>query len=301
MLSELYWYVRVVEAGGFSAAAERTGVAKSSLSRRIMQLEKRLDVQLLNRSTRRFAMTAIGEQIYRNALDMLTSAETAEIRAREANDVPSGLIRLAAPAILSSWVLKALERFQRRYPKVQFAFMPRDTVVSLTELRLDLALTLDSVPLDSGDIVVRPLATLDNLIVGSPALLQRLARPASIAEVGDSDLLALSGPQELQPWRLQDHPRTVQTPALKTDSLAALKDAAEAGLGLACLPLLACHRELEAGDLCRACKEDEPSASALYVMTPSYRGTPQAVRSLIDHLRNEVADRPGKGMHPAIP
>lgn len=82
MLGELYWYVHVVDAGGFSAAAERTGVAKSSLSRRIMQLEGRLNVKLLNRNTRSFAMTAIGEQIYRNALDMLNSAEAAELYAQ---------------------------------------------------------------------------------------------------------------------------------------------------------------------------------------------------------------------------
>lgn len=168
--------------------------------------------------------------------------------------------------------------------------------MSLAELRLDLALTLDRVPQDSVDIVVRRLASLANRIVGAPEMVERLGRPERISEVEDRSLLAISGPYAIHHWSLQGMTRPVVAPAFSSDNLAVLKDAALAGLGLACIPLLACHKEIEHGSLQLACEADEPNSSTLYAMTPSYRSTTSAVRTLIDHLRNCIISSPAEGM-----
>jgi len=92
LLGDLYWFVQVVEAGSFSGAAERSGIAKSSLSRRVAQLEQSLGLQLLNRNTRLFAITGAGERIYRHALEMTAAMEAALQYAEESTSTPNGLM-----------------------------------------------------------------------------------------------------------------------------------------------------------------------------------------------------------------
>lgn len=299
LLSDLYWLIRVVEAGSFSAAAEHTGIAKSSLSRRIMQLEQSLDVQLLNRSTRQFTMTTVGEQIYRHALDMLAAAEAATLSAQETLDSPSGLIRLAAPGILADWLLEELTSFRALHPKVQFALTRADALVELRAQRLDLSLTLGEAPSDSSEIVARPLATLHNVIVGNPAFVQRLRKPRDLSDIADTHLLALGSPHALQPWRLSGQPRTLLNPALSADTLLALRDAALASAGLACLPLSACLEQLNSGALVTACPDERPDTTTLYALTPSYKGITHATRSLLQHLRKHLAAAPRQGIEPS--
>lgn len=299
LLSDLYWFTRVVEAGSFSAAAENTGIGKSSLSRRIMQLEQRLDVQLLNRSTRQFTMTTVGEQIYRHALDMLAAAEAATLSAQETLGSPSGLVRLAAPGILADWLLEQLSGFREHYPKVSFALTRADALLELRAQRLDLSLSLGDTPRDSGEIVARPLATLDNVIVGNRALLDRLHHPRDLVAVEDANLLAQGSPHALQPWRLAGRQRTLLTPALSADTLLSLRDAALAGVGLACLPLAACVDQLRSGALLRACPDEHPDATTLYALTPSYRGITHTTRNLLQFLRERLAAEPRQGIEPA--
>lgn len=119
-LTELYWYTCVVDLGSYSAAAEHAGVAKSSLSRRVVKLEERLGVQLLSRNTRGLTMTSAGEDIYRHALDMLASADAAQISAEENLGTCNGLLRIAIPSILSSWLIGILSGFQKDNPTVQY-------------------------------------------------------------------------------------------------------------------------------------------------------------------------------------
>ncbi|MET1078358.1 MAG: LysR substrate-binding domain-containing protein [Pseudomonas sp.] len=299
LLDQLYWYLHVVEAGSISAAAERTGIAKSSLSRRIIQLEKHLGVQLLSRTSRNFAMTTLGEQVYRHALDVLAVVDRVQASAQEARGAPGGLLRVAAPAILSDWLLGQFAGFQATHPKVSFALTTQDSVAELASQRLDLALSLNEIPTDSGELVARPVAELANVIVGSPRLLERLDDPRRLAEVPASALLAGGPPQALQPWRLHDRLYLPHGAAFTTENLQMLREAAKAGLGLACLPLCACLNELAAGTLRRACTAEAPLPATLYALTPAHRGITQTVRSLIQHLRDDLADGQRPGMQPA--
>lgn len=298
LLSDLYWFICVVEAGSFSAAAENTRVAKSSLSRRIMQLEQQLGVQLLNRTTRQFTLTTVGEQIYRNALEMLAAAEAASLNAQETLGTPRGLLRMSAPSALTSWLLGQQSAFHQQYPRVRFSLLQADALVELRPQRLDLSLSLNASPKDSSEIVARPLAKLTNVIVGHPALLKRLGNPKTLAQVDDSALLAIGPAATPQPWSLEHTQRELHNPVLCAEHLLTLREAAKAGLGLACLPLYACQDELTAGSLLQACPQDRPSDTTLYALTPSHRGITQTTRSFLQHLREQLAENPPPGMEP---
>ncbi|TBU98082.1 LysR substrate-binding domain-containing protein [Stutzerimonas kirkiae] len=295
LLGELYWFIRVVEAGSFSAAAEQTGIAKSSLSRRIIQLEKRLELQLLNRNTRSFSMTSLGEQVYRHALEMLAAAEAVEACAQQANGAPSGLLRLSAPDILSEWLMQLLHDFQTQYPRVSFSLLPQDAQVELASQRLDLSLSLEA-PDNSSDIVSRELASLQKVIVATPALIEALGNPQTLEQVPDKNLLALGTPPRT--WSLHNQDRRLQTPAFTAQNLHLLREATKAGIGIAYLPLCCCHEDLASGTLRLACPQEQPQPLTLYALTPAARGITQAARQLIQHLRSSLQNRQNEGITP---
>lgn len=292
MLAELYWFIHVVEAGSLSAAANRMGLAKSSLSRHLIQLEKRLNAQLLHRNTRSFSLTTLGEQVYRHALEMLSAAEAVETSIQQARGSPNGLLRLAVPSVLSGWLLPLLAQFQRAHPAVHFSLLHDDAPLELAPRRLDLALSLDQVPADSSDIVARPGAQLRNLIVASPALLARLGQPQRLDQVEDHCLLGHGSPEVIQPWRLHSGQRQLQQYAMVSNNLNSLRDAAKAGIGLACLPALACSDDLASGALALACPLEHALPSTLYLLTPSYRGITLTTRSLLQALHEALQQSP---------
>ena len=296
LLSDLFWYVQVVEAGSFSGAAERTGIAKSSLSRRIVQLEQSLGVQLLNRSTRLFAMTTVGEQIYRHALEMIAALEAAQHCAQETSDMPGGSIRLAAPSALADWSLGVMAEFQRNHPSVQFALVLEDGIPDLAGLRLDLALSLHEVPSDSTSIVARPLAELALAIVGTPALIASLGHPRQLDEVADHHLLTLANNTLPQAWRLQHGMREIHRPALLAENTQTLFKAARAGLGLACLPHYICRDDLASHELQLACLDEALPSVTLYALTPPHKGITATARHLIEQLRRTLSSKDRQGI-----
>lgn len=299
MLAELYWFIHVVEAGSISAAANRMGLAKSSLSRHIIQLEKRLNAQLLHRNPRSFSLTTLGERVYRHALEMLSAAEAVEATIQQALGTPNGMLRIAVPSVLNGWLFPLLARFQQAHPTVHFSLQHDDAPLELSPRRLDLALSLDQIPVDSSDIVARPGGELRNLIVASPALLARLGQPQHLDQVDDEYLLSQGSPEVIQPWRLHGRQYQPQRYALVSSNLNNLRDAAKAGLGLACLPALACANDLASGALVLACLQEQPLPSTLYLLTPSYRGITPTIRSLLETLHEELLRSPPSHVLPS--
>lgn len=296
LLGDLYWYVRVIEAGGFSAAAEQTGVGKSSLSRRLTQLERQLNVQLLNRSARMCAMTTIGEQVYRHALDMITALDAALRAAQESAEMPRGLLKLAVHSSLAEWTLNMMADFQQSHPQVQFALTLEEGQIDLATQRLDLALTLDNIPDMSSSIVARPLAELEMIIVGAPALLARLGHPTKLSAVPDSALLTSGNPTLPTPWNLANGVRAITHPALVANSTQALLSAARAGLGLAYLPRHTCSTYLATKELLPGCPDETLRCATLFAITPPHKGITFTTRYLIDQIRDSLSTAPQEGI-----
>ncbi|GEM_PF-61975 len=288
-LGDLYLLIRIIEAGGFSAAARRTGIARSLLSRRIIELERRFGVRLLERSTRSFAMTAVGEQVYRHALAMLDAAQAAERVALEALGEATGPLRLGVPPLLHDLMPELLQDFASAHPKVRLSLVAQAEAGAGLSQDLDLALHLDEPPRGGARVVAHPLAYLRFVTVASPALLLRLGSPQHPDDLPDRFCLGFGTPQAMRPWLLrQAQPRTLRDSALSSDSLPMLLSAARGGLGVAHLPLFACADDLRSGRLVTLFDQHPAEPMPLYALSPPRPGITQAMRGLVDALRERL-------------
>lgn len=175
-LNDLYYYVQVVEQGGFAPAGRALGVPKSKLSRRIALLEERLGVRLIQRSTRRFAVTEIGQTYYQHCKAMLVEADAAEEAIALTQAEPCGTVRMTCPvALLDARVADMLSAFMAQYPRVQIQLEETNRRVDVLGEGLDLAIRVRPPPLDDSDLVMRVFAQRDQCLVASPRLLEKPA------------------------------------------------------------------------------------------------------------------------------
>lgn len=277
-LVDLYWLVQIIDAGSFSLAANNHGLSKSNLSRRISQLETRLGVQLLHRNPRSLTLTSIGIEVYRHALEMANHAQKATDSVQQALDTPSGKVSLVLPAIISSWLMPALLKFQNSYPDIQLSLRTADATQDINTHSIDLALSLFKPPADSDQIVVHPLATVTFVYVASTGSKQ--SEPLRYIQVSD---LINNSAQQL-PSRLQ------------VNSFLCALEATYAGFGYANLPLFACNTGISTGEL--KFYNDKKDSRTLFAFTQSHRNITLASRTLLDYLTHYFAQSKTAGILP---
>lgn len=303
-LNDMMFFARVVEAGGFMAASRVLGVPKSRLSRRVALLEEQLGVRLLQRTTRRLALTDIGSQYYQRCQAMLAEAEAAADAIASATAEPRGLIRVSCPELLAKGLLgPSLPRFLQRYPKVRVWLEATNRRVDLIEEGIDVALRVRHRVEDSANLVVRPLGTSQVILVASPALAAGLPPLLMPADLDGLPFLAMSRADGRQEWALLDqdghvHHLQIDQPRLMTDDLIVLLDAALAGMGVAALPRMVCEAALKDGRLLRVLPGFDSPQGVLQAAYPTRRGLLPAVRAFIDFL---VEDLPGTYVLPPAP
>jgi DNA-binding transcriptional LysR family regulator len=293
-LNDLYYFVQVVDHGGFAAAARATGMQKSKLSRRILQLEERLGVRLLNRSSRRFSVTELGREYYDRCVAMLVEAESAEQVIAQVRAEPRGIIRVSCPVALINFQFGALfSRFLAAYPAVQLHLESTNRRVDVIAEGFDIAVRVRFPPLDPTDLVMRKLDTSTQCLVASPALLE--GRPiSSPADLSLWPSISLGPPQRDYQWQLEhaggQTANVAHQPRLVTDDMAALRDAALAGVGVVKLPTMMVWQQVRAGQLVHVLPDWRPPAGIVHAVFPSRRGLLPAVRALLDFLAVECAE-----------
>ncbi len=291
-LNDLHYFVRVVDHGGFAAAARAIGIQKSKLSRRILQLEERLGVRLLNRSSRRFSVTEIGREYYDRCVAMLVEAEAAEQVVAETRAEPRGVIKLSCPVALVSSPFGALiARFMVENPAVEIHLESTNRRVDVIAEGFDVAIRVRFPPLEPTDLVMRRLDESTQCLVASPALI--LAPLKSPADLNGLPSLDLGPPRRDHQWQLESvdgqtaavphHPR------LATDDMAALRQAAIAGVGVVQLPTLMIWQDIDAGRLVHMLPDWRPRAGIVHAVFPSRRGLLPSVRALLNFLARECA------------
>ncbi len=182
-------FVRVVDRGGFTAAAEGSGISTTMVSNHIHALEQRLGARLLNRTTRRQSLTEIGQAYYDQCLDILGRIEGAETAAREMLSRPRGRLRVSAPVTLGSHLLvPMLADYLREYREVEVELLLNDRIVDLTDEGFDVAFRFGSLA-DSG-LVARPLQSLNRVVCGSPTYFARHGVPERPEDLADHNCLA---------------------------------------------------------------------------------------------------------------
>ncbi|MGN6825844.1 LysR substrate-binding domain-containing protein [Paucibacter sp. M5-1] len=294
-LNDLYFFARVVEHGGFAAASRALGVPKSKLSRRIAQLEERLGTRLIQRSTRRFAVTEIGQEYQRHCQALLVQAEAAqEVIARTLSG-PHGLVRLSCPiALLDYQVAEMLARYLKRCPGVQLQLESTNRRVDVIAEGMDLAIRVRFPPLEDSDLVMKVLGESTQRLVASPELLLGLACPLTPAHLPTLPSIDEGPPHRQHAWQLEAADGASATiphqPRVVTDDRLALRIAALHGIGVAQLPTMMVAQDLLAGRLVDVLPGWRPRPAIVHVVFPSRRGLLPAVRQLIDFLAEQFTD-----------
>jgi DNA-binding transcriptional LysR family regulator len=291
-LNTLYYFTQVVEHGGFAPAGRALDMPKSKLSRRIAELEERLGVRLLHRTSRHCSLTEIGQAYYQRCLAMRVEAESAAELIERNRSEPQGLVRISCPtALLNSWVGPMLTRYMLKYPLVELFIESTNRRVDLIHEGFDIALRVRFPPLENTDMVMKVLGNSTQCVVGSPAWAERLSSPASPADLSGLPSLHWGAAQREYQWELfgaEGASALIRhTPRLVTDDLLALRHAAVAGIGIAHLPSVVVRDDMAAGRLVNLVPGWEPKCGIIHAIFPSRRGLLPSVRTLIDFLGEE--------------
>ena len=288
-LNDLYYFTQVVDHGGFAPAGRALALPKSKLSRRIAGLEARLGVRLVQRSTRRFAVTEIGQAFYRHCVAMRVEAEAAQEMIERTRAEPQGLVRLSCPvALVNFQVGDMLARYLERCPRVELQLESTNRRVDVIREGFDLALRVRFPPLEDSDLVLHVMGESHQRLVAHPSLRERLPRligPSDLSQLPSIDVVAAS---RAHAWCL-DGPdgataNIPHTPRFVTDDMLALRTAALQGIGVAQLPTMVVKQDLLDGSLIDILPQWAPRSGIIHAVFPSRRGLLPSVRSLIDFL-----------------
>ncbi|AKA23563.1 LysR family transcriptional regulator [Pseudomonas chlororaphis] len=291
-LNTLYYFTQVVELRGFAAAGRALDIPKSKLSRRISQLEERLGVRLIHRTSRHCSLTEIGQEYYQRCLAMRVEAEgAAEVIERNRSE-PQGVVRISCPvALLNSWVGPMLTRYMLKYPLVELFIESTNRRVDLLHEGFDIALRVRFPPLESSDLVMKVLGNSTQCLVGHPDFLARLSNPASPADLSGLPSLHWGAAQREYHWELfgpNDALAQIRhQPRMVTDDLIALRHAAAAGIGIVHLPSVVVRDDIAAGRLVQLVPDWTPKCGIVHAIFPSRRGLLPSVRTLLDFLGEE--------------
>ncbi|MGE8149998.1 LysR substrate-binding domain-containing protein [Pseudomonas vancouverensis] len=287
-LNDLYYFAKVVEAGGFAAAGRLLGIPKSRLSRRIAELEERLGARLLQRTTRQLKLTAVGERYLRHCQAMLLEAEMADEAVASMSSEPRGRLRVSCPVGLAHEILPpVISEFLERFPHVQLEVLLLNRRVDLVNEGIDVALRVRELGDEDPLLVTRRLRQAQMLMVASPGFLhgRQIAHPNDLK---DLPVLGALEPDRMVHIRLLDQQGEGFELALEArlgiDDFVVRKASTLAGLGFTLLPMLYCEEELANGSLVQLLPEWSLPGGWLQAVYPHRRGVMPAVRAWIDHL-----------------
>ncbi len=298
-LNDLQFFAVVVEHGGYAAAERALGIPKSRLSRRITQLEADLGVRLLQRSTRKFSVTDVGQNVYRHAQSMLAEAQAAREVVDRVSAEPRGLIKVSAPVLLVEDILsKLLPKFMLQYPKVKVQLHVSNRRVDVINEGFDVALRVRNSLAADADFILKRFGHFNELLVASPDYLKRNGIPQHPQELSKHTTLSMSEDEARQRWELHGASGVVEkvdiNPSLMALSFSLLHQAALKGIGVALLPQIICCEDLKAGRLQKVLPDWNLPLGICHAVFPSRRGLLPAVRVFIDflaeHMPKEIQD-----------
>jgi len=287
-LNDLYYFAKVVEAGGFAAAGRLLGIPKSRLSRRIAELEERLGARLLQRTTRQLKLTAVGERYLRHCQAMLLEAEMADEAVASMSSEPRGRLRVSCPVGLAQefmpWVISS---FLSAHPLVQLEVLMVNRRVDLVTEGIDVALRVREQGDEDPLLVTRRLRQAQTFILATPAFLEQhpITRLDDLRSVPILGALEADRLVHLSLLNAKGEKRELTLEArLGVDDFVVRKACALAGLGFTVLPMLYCEEELANGTFVRILPEWSLPGGWLQAVYPHRRGVLPAVRAWIDHL-----------------
>lgn len=296
-LDDAYLFAQVVEHGGFAAASRATGLAKSTLSKRVGVLEEQIGVRLLHRNSRAFSLSEAGEDFHRHVSAMLVEAEAAEASVRNRMAAPRGNVRLTASVITSRhYLAPILPAIAHMFPDVKILLHATDRRVDVVQESFDIALRDHHDPLPSSELSQRRIGFEPDFLVAAPSYIERSGTPAIPEELEEHDGLLNGAIMQPMSWRLTESGGAVSRvvkPKLRlfSDDPDTLVGAALAGLGIAALPQCVCTRHLQRGALIRILPDWIAGGATTTLLVPHRRGQLPAVRTVADALVTQLRAR----------
>jgi DNA-binding transcriptional LysR family regulator len=291
-LKDVFYFVQVVDRGGFTSAGHSLRLPKSTLSHRVQELESSLGVRLINRTSRQFAMTEMGSEFYQYAVSLLQSAEMAEQAVHKRLSEPSGVVRITTAVEIAQFALRdLLPVFLRDHPKVSIVEIATDKLVDIVGEGFDIAIRGHTTPLQSSNLVQRSIASVPWCLFAGRAYLERVKVPRRPEELAGHAILSMvrGGPSQ---WSLtgpgNERVEVAIEPRFQSNNMVTLKEAARANLGIAALPGYICKAELQHGTLQQILPGWIAADARISALIPYRTGLLPAVRSLVDFLASEI-------------
>jgi len=291
---EMQHFVRIVEAGSITKAAEQLGLAKSGVSRRLAELETRLGVRLLNRTTRRSSLTEAGRSYYEGAVKLLS--DVAELDAQVADSEASlqGSLKLAAPLSFGlGHLAPAIEEFIRSHPAVRIDIDFSDRQIDLVGQGVDLAIRIAE--LRDSSLKARRICPVRLMLCASPAYLERHGSPRTATDLAKHQVLHYDiggGPVlRLADGRDGEQPLHIK-PALVANNGDFLRDMAIAGHGIILTPSFIAWQAVAMGELVPILQALWPPPLNAYAVYPQSRYLSRRARAFIDFLTERFGENP---------
>ncbi len=288
-LNDLVFFVAAVEHGGFAPASRRLGLPKSTLSKRVAELEDALQARLIHRSSRSFTLTDVGRDFYEHARASIIEAEAAQDAVRQRVAEPSGTVRITASVpVAQEQLAPHLPRLAQRFPRLRVQLDVTDRFVDVVQEGYDIAVRSHFAALPDSDLVQRQVRRESIVLVASPGYLDAASVPA-VPDALEHHARLLSGPG-VNRWTLvregaeADVVQVATSARLIANESQVLRAAAIAGLGIACLPESLCRQDLADGRLRRVLPEWHAGRVTTTLVMPHRRGQLPGVRATVDFL-----------------
>ncbi|GAM30273.1 transcriptional regulator, LysR family [Acinetobacter calcoaceticus] len=295
-LDDFYCFALVVEHGGFSAAERVTDIPKSKLSRRVYSLEENLGVRLIQRSSRHFAVTDIGMDIYRHAQVMMNAAQAAHDLVDHLSIQPRGVVKVSVPVdIAQNQLPKILPAFLKKYPEIRLQLMVSNRRVDVINEGIDIALRVRSKLDDDPSLVLRQFALIEQSLFASQAYLNEFGDIKNPEQLSEHRILSLSEEHLDQQFILHgpdnQQKKVKVSPIVMGTNIHMLAQLASQSCGIALLPESAAEDFLKSGQLLQILPDWKAPHGILHAVYPSRRGLLPAVRVFIDYLVEHLSER----------
>jgi DNA-binding transcriptional LysR family regulator len=291
-LNEIMVFTRVVQAGSFIAASIQLGIPKSTVSRKMADLEKRLNARLLQRTTRKLSLTDVGRTYFDQCARIVSEIEDAERMVTSLQNTPRGPLRVTAGPN-ATFLAPIIGDYLKCYPEVRIELVTTTRAVDLVEERFDLGIRAGT--LADSTLIARPLGRVAWFLVAAPAYLKKRGRPRTPEDLRTHDYLFFGAGLDGVGPCLEKDGRTVQlalSPRMTASDMEVLHAVASTGLGIALLPAFLSVEDLRARRLERILPDWNAPSIPVHAVYPSMRHLSPKVKTFLDHLQARMTPPP---------
>jgi DNA-binding transcriptional LysR family regulator len=294
-LNDIVVFTKVVETKSFTGAADALGLPKSTVSRKLAQLEERLGVRLVQRTTRKLALTEIGEAYYERCSRIVADIAAAEQVVTDMQSTPRGRLRVTASVDFSTRFLgEIVADFLAQHPEINVELEATDRVVDLIEDGFDLAVRFGQMP--ESTLIARKLCSLNVILCASPAYLAQRGTPKSVEELDEHDHVLFTPASRNQTWTLVNHGDQgyeFGRPArFASNNYGAVVDVARAGGGIAAISEFMVTDEIKSGTLVRVLPDWQTRPTEVHAVYPARQNVPPRLTLFLEHLAKALNPPP---------